>query len=383
VGLLQLNDTRRGCFTLEIVRFFEELGASIGIALARIKAEEEVKNLAKFPSENPNPVLRITKEGKLLYANNASNSLLSEWGCQEGQMVPSYWCQAVSEAFTSGKQKRVETKHLGKTFSFEIAPVSEADYANLYGRDITERKQAEKNLQKSLADLERSNKELQQFAYVASHDLQEPLRMVASFTQLLEKRYSDKLDTDAKEFIGFAVDGANRMQRLINDLLAFSRLGTKREPFKLIDCHAILSQAIANLNVAIRENHAITTDDNLPTVTADPAQMKQLFQNLIGNAIKFRRDESPRIHVSAERKENEWVFSVRDNGIGIEQQYKNRIFEIFQRLHSRDEYPGTGIGLAICKRIVERHGGRIWVESEAGKGSTFFFTLRVLGDKKI
>jgi len=244
-------------------------------------------------------------------------------------------------------------------------------------RDITERKRAEEKLAQTLVDLERSNKELQQFAHVASHDLQEPLRMVASYTQLLERRYKGRLDSDADEFIQFAVDGATSMQKLINDLLSWSRAGARTTPFEPTDCHSVLQEAIANLGIAIRENDATITHDDLPTVLGNPAQVRQLFQNLIGNAIKFRSEQAPRIHVSAEEKENEWVFFVRDNGIGIDPQYKDRIFVIFQRLHSRGDYPGTGIGLAICRKIIQRHGGRIWVESELGKGSTVYFTMPI------
>jgi PAS domain S-box-containing protein len=246
-------------------------------------------------------------------------------------------------------------------------------------RDITERKQAEEDLKKTLADLERSNKELEQFAYVASHDLQEPLRMVSSYTQLLERRYKDKLDADAKEFIAYAVDGATRMQRLIQDLLAYSRVSSKGKPLNPTDCNAVLGQVRINLSVAIEESNARVTHDELPIVMADETQLVQVFQNLIGNAIKFCSEEPPRIHVSAEKNEKEWIFSVRDNGKGIDPQYHERIFVIFQRLQGKGEYPGTGIGLAICKRIIERHGGRIWVESEYGKGSTFYFTIPVRG----
>ena len=184
-----------------------------------------------------------------------------------------------------------------------------------------------------------------------------------------------RLDANADEFIAYAVDGANRMQRLINDLLAYSRVGTRGKEFEPTDCTAVFDQALANLKVAIEESGAVVTRDPLPTVMADKLQIGQLFQNLIGNAIKYHGDEPPRVHVSAEQKGNEWVFSVRDNGIGIDPQYAERIFVIFQRLHTREEYPGTGIGLAICKKIVERHGGRIWVESQLGSGATFYFTI--------
>jgi PAS domain S-box-containing protein len=241
--------------------------------------------------------------------------------------------------------------------------------------DITERKQVETRLMGVMADLERSNKDLEQFAYVASHDLQEPLRMVSSYTQLLAQHYEGRLDEKAKKFMDYAVDGAFRMQRLINDLLTYSRVGTRGKPLEATDTHALLGEAIINLAALIEEKRAIITNDDLPTVRADTSQLTQVFQNLISNAIKFQEEHVPHIHVSAQDKGREWVFSIRDNGIGIERRYADRVFVIFQRLHTRQEYPGTGIGLALCKRIVERHGGRIWFESEPGNGSTFFFTM--------
>ena len=254
------------------------------------------------------------------------------------------------------------------------------DNAYLYDatrREIVAREQTENELSALVDELRRSNAELEQFAYVASHDLQEPLRMVSSYTQLLARRYKGRLDDDADEFIGFAVDGANRMQTLINDLLQYSRVGTRGKELAPTDVSAVFDAACANLKRAIDESEAEVTSGELPAVMGDDVQLGQLFQNLIGNALKFRGEERPRVRVEAEPQNDQtWLFSVKDNGIGIAPEYRERIFVIFQRLHGRTEYSGTGIGLAVCKKIVERHGGRIWVESSPGEGSTFYFTLK-------
>ena len=244
-------------------------------------------------------------------------------------------------------------------------------------RDITERRLAEQRIQNTLEDMKRSNEELEQFAYVASHDLQEPLRMVSSFTQLIERRYKDKLDKDANDFINFAVDGANRMQRLINDLLDYSRVTTRGKKLGRVDVASIVGQVFANLQQRIEESHAIITQDDLPVIEADESQMVRLFQNLIENALKFRSDTPPHVHISIHKEGAFYIFSVSDNGIGIDSQYADRIFQIFQRLNTSQKYPGTGVGLAICKRIVERHGGKIWLESEVGNGSKFIFTIPI------
>jgi signal transduction histidine kinase len=240
-----------------------------------------------------------------------------------------------------------------------------------------------RSLTKQSDELKRSNADLEQFAYVASHDLQEPLRMVSGFTGLLKRRYSGKLDADADEYIDFAVGGANRMQSLINDLLSFSRVGREELAAKPVNTQIALDQALANLQSAIEERSALVSSSQLPTVWADHGMLVRLFQNLISNALKFCKAERPIVRIKAEARGGDWVFSVADNGIGIEPQYKDRIFLIFQRLHKQSEYPGTGIGLAVCKRIVERNGGRIWLESEPGKGTTFFFTLPATGGQQI
>jgi signal transduction histidine kinase len=244
-------------------------------------------------------------------------------------------------------------------------------------------KQTNSQLEHIVAELKRSNADLEQFAYVASHDLQEPLRMISSYTQLLARRYEGKLDSDADEFIGFAVDGAKRMQTLINDLLDFSRVGTNKNPFQAVDLEDALNDAMLNLKVQLEEAGAVIQHDKLPVVRGDKPQLTQVIQNLIGNAVKFRGPEAPRIRITGQREGELWRLSIADNGIGIPADQMNRIFVIFQRLHSREEYPGTGIGLAISKRIVERHGGRIWAESEPGAGTTFHFLLQPATDTDV
>lgn len=329
-----------------------------------------------------------------------------------GQKFYHAYYQAVAE------QRIIEIEEYyppwNRWFENRIYPSSEG--LSIFFQDVTRRKLAEEALQKANEELEikveqrtielqqlneelkRSNRELEQFAYVASHDLQEPLRAVTGYTQLLAQEHQDSLDESAQEYLAYIVDGAKRMQQLIQDLLVYSRVGTRPQQFALIDCNVVLNQALTNLQVAIAESNAIITHDPLPTLLADKSQLVQLFQNLIGNAIKFRKQEPPKIHIGAVREageaeedkelisispsfcrlptENEWLFWVQDNGIGIKSQYLERIFEIFRRLHTRREFAGTGIGLAICKKIVERHGGRIWAESELGVGTIFYFILK-------
>jgi len=282
-----------------------------------------------------------------------------------------------------GYEFRIVTKQAKVKWVMEtVAPIfyqgKRATLGNLV--DLTEHKQMEERLKQITAEMQRSNTELEQFAYVISHDLQEPLRMVSSYTQLLAKRYSNKLDADADEFIAYAVDGAKRMQILLHDLLEYSRVGTRGKPFTWINCKDVVEQSMANLKIAIEECVASVTYDVLPTIMGDEGQLVQLFQNLIGNAIKFHREEAPQVHISAKRRNNIMTFSVKDNGIGIDPQHSQSIFEIFRRLYTREEYPGTGMGLAICKKIVERHGGHISVQSQLGEGSIFYFSVNMVGD---
>ncbi len=295
--------------------------------------------------------------------------------------------------FTEGQMQRrkqgipeqVEGELVGKDGRrvyalFETSPILDKD-GNYVGsiagvQDITARKIGEERLQRTMAELDRSNKELEQFAYVTSHDLREPLRMMTSFSQSLEKRYKDRLDSTANEYIHFIVDGASRMQKLIDDILVYSRVTTRAQPFAAVDMEKVFEDALFNIQGAMEEAKAEITHDPLPIVQADASQMRQVMQNLIGNAVKFSREGvSPQVHVSARSEAGAWLFSVHDNGIGIDPELFGRLFNLFQRLHPPDKYPGTGVGLAVTKKIVERHGGRIWVESKPGQGSTFLFTI--------
>jgi PAS domain S-box-containing protein len=246
-------------------------------------------------------------------------------------------------------------------------------------RDVTERKQSQERLRHYAEQLQQSNLDLQQFASVASHDLQEPLRTIATFCDMLHRSYHGRFDAQADQWLTFVMDGARRMQALVQDLLAYSRLESRAQPWETVHCGEVFKKAAANLQSSIEETGATLTCDNLPDVQGEPAQLAQLFQNLLSNAIKFRGPQPPRIHASAEPSDDVYVFSISDNGLGIDPKHHERIFELFKRLHPADRYPGTGLGLAICRKVVIRHGGRIWVESEPGKGSTFRFTIPAHG----
>jgi PAS domain S-box-containing protein len=344
---------------------------------ARKRAEAENLRLASFPRLNPNPVTEIDLAGRVCYVNPAAEQLFPDLQ-RSGLAHP--WLAAWESAAVdpqSGDQP-VSARELmvgERWYRQTIHHVKEIGCVRLYGFDITDRKRAEEALRDAAERLARSNEELEQFASVASHDLQEPLRVVTGYVQLLERKYKSSLDDDAELFVGYIVDGVARMQQLINDLLDYSRVGTRDVNQRPLDMQAVVDVALANLKTVIEETDATVTCDPLSTIEGDETQLVRLLQNLIGNGIKFRGDRPPQIHVSARRDGGDWQFAVRDNGIGIEKQYWEQIFVIFQRLHTRQEYAGTGIGLAICKRIVERHGGRIWLDSEPGQGTTFYFTL--------
>jgi PAS domain S-box-containing protein len=336
----------------------------------RKEAEKKVSRLASFPELNTNPIVELDLSGNPTFINSAANILFPDLKIKGLNHPYLSGFLPIAEYFKK-EQKSITTREIkvnNNWFNQNFHYVTDFNCIRIYGMDITQLKQAEEALK-------RSNENLEQFAYVASHDLQEPLRIMASYSQLLASRYQNKLDADAHDFIGYIVDAARRMQKLISDLLAYSRVGRLDTGAEEVDCNTILGKVIYSLNHMIDESQAIITHDPLPVSICHEMLFIQLFQNLISNAIKFRGNDPPRIHISAKLNNSEWVFSVRDNGIGIEDRYKEKIFQIFQRLHGRDKYSGTGIGLSICKKIVETYGGQIWVESEPGRGATFYFTI--------
>ena len=327
----------------------------------------------------------LTSDHHVTFANRSFRDKFGESGgrcCYEyifGKTKPYELCEAYN-VLKTGQPHNWELNILnGSTiidvYNFPFTDIDDSLMILEMDIDITERKKAEEMLKLKVEELKRSNEELEQFAYISSHDLQEPLRMITSYLQLLQRKYQGNLDDTADKYINFSIDGAARMQNLIIDFLEYSRVSTVDDEPESIDCEFILNKVLSDIKAVIKENKATISHDTLPEVMVDSNQLGQVFQNLILNGIKFCSEDAPKIHIAADRKANELVFSVQDNGIGIDPQYSERIFEIFKRLHKRVEYSGTGIGLAICKKIVERHGGCIWVESELGKGSTFYFTL--------
>jgi len=400
------SKTKNGSFITILVNaspIFDSLGnviAILGIArdITKLKQfEEELKGseerLKIIFEYAPDAYYLSDFEGNFIDENKAAEELIG-YKREEligknfldlGLLSPDYFEKAVEglaknvAGEPTGPDEFVLNRKDGQQLPVEIRtyPVNirGQDLTLGIARDITERKQVEGKLKETVAELKRTNADLEQIIKVAYHDLQEPLRTVSSYVQLLKRNYKGKLDKDADEFIGYTVDGVNRMHRLISDLLTYLNAGTKDKPFESVDTSNVIDNVVASLRKIIDETGAVITYDPLPIVVADNLQLFQLSKNLISNAIKFHGEESPRIHISARQRENEWLFSVHDNGIGIGPEFHGRIFNLFQRLHNGNEYPGTGIGLAISKKIVENHGGQIWVESESGRGSTFYFTI--------
>jgi signal transduction histidine kinase len=335
----------------------------------------------------PDLFFRIDLEGTILDRKGGeADDFYADQHCLKGKRIQDIPVPEVRARFTSALEKAraertlvsveyaLESNGMQRHYEARIMPLLQ-DQLMVIIRNITHRKNAEKELREKARELERSNGELEQFAYVASHDLQEPLRSVQSYLQLLKRRYGEKLDQDADEFIDFAVDGAKRMRQLIEDLLTYSRVSSRGRPPEPTNLDEVVDHVMRGLSAAVEECGATITRDPLPCINGDRAQLKQLYQNLISNALKFRKDNAPHVKLSAEKEGAFWRLGVSDDGIGMNPKYAEKVFEIFKRLHSKDEYEGTGIGLAICKKIVERHGGRIWVESRLGEGSTFCFTL--------
>ena len=416
-GAIKVITALISCFTaIELIEFFpfalslpnsqvlEQINQDLAIEIkARKEVEVELAREQLFLKATLNSlsegVVACDEDGKLAIFNSASQKF---FGKQE-PINSQQWSEHYQLYYPDGKTYlKPEDIPLSRAFAGETftdvefitiascqseprnmlangCPIIDQEDSTLGAvvtvKDITDRKQAELQLKKSNRELLQSNQELEQFAYVASHDLREPLRMVISFTQLLAQRYKNQLDDEADTIIGFAVDGAQRMEILIEDLLSYSRLGKQNKTFKVVNCNLVLEKALSNLQVLIKETAAIIKVKSLPHLVGDESQLIQLFQNLLGNAIIYRSEFPPEIEVFATPQHPGWLFSIKDNGIGIDSENSYRIFEIFQRLHPKEEYSGTGIGLAICKKIVERHGGKIWVESKLGSGSDFRLTL--------
>ena len=340
-------------------------------------------------------IATLTKDGTIFYSNAQLASMIQVplekiTGQRLNDFILSEDLETYKDIFDKGLEKASSGEISIKSVDGTIIPVyisintfNELKGAYIVITDLSmqkyheQLKSAHEQLNESLKELKRSNSELKNFAYVASHDLQEPLRMVISFSQLLENRYKDRLDDQANEFIEFIVDGAQHMKILIDDLLAYSKVTSKIEELESVDLEKVLSGVLSNLAVSIDKNKASITHDKLPVVYADSSQMGQVFQNLISNAIKFRGQTTPKINISVKKDKKEWIFDVSDNGIGIDSKYQKQVFDVFKRLHTREEYPGTGIGLSIVKKIIIHQGGQIWIESEPGKGTTFYFTIPI------
>jgi signal transduction histidine kinase len=385
VGLLFVGAEAETAFTEDQVRLLYTVATQTALSIQQLRTllADTQQRLASLMEHLPEGVLMMDADLRLVLANPAAKSYLADLtDATLGEILThlgGYPMATLLASTPEGLYHEIEVGGpAGLVFEVAVRPFHMGLAARgwvLLIRDSTERKRFEQSLAQYADELARSNAELEQFAYVASHDLQEPLRVVTGYVQLLQKRYRKQLDEDADIFIDNAVDGAHRMQQLIQDLLAYSRVGSQGGALEPTRCSAVLERTLKTLRVALEESHAVVTHDALPMVMADAAQLERVLQNLLRNAITFCSESPPVIHIGAERQGTMWVLSVRDNGIGIAPEFVDRIFLIFQRLHAQHTYPGTGMGLSICKKIIERHGGRIWVVSQPGKGATFFFTL--------
>ena len=381
IGLLNVRSLKENAYGQRDIDMLTQVARQIAPAIANSQLYAQQSRLATFPMHNPNPVVEANLDGTIAYCNPVAKQRfpnLEDLGPRHPLMVE---IDAIVEDLTTRGGFHSREVDVGEeTYQQRIAYIPAINQIRIYSNDITPRKQAQEKLARQADELARSNAELQEFAYVASHDLQEPLRVISGFVQLLSDRYGGELDETADEFIGYVVDGTERMKVLINDLLEYSRVGTRGRPLEPVESSSALEHALSNLQVTIKETKAKVTHERMPRVQGDINQLSQLFQNLISNGMKFCDEKRPEIHISSVQVGESWVMSVSDNGIGIDPQHNDRIFGMFKRLHGRGEYPGTGIGLAICSKIVERHTGKIWVESEPGNGATFSFTLPVAED---
>jgi PAS domain S-box-containing protein len=351
------------------------------------RAEEEIESLAKFPSENPSPVLRVGRDGTLLYANEASNMLLQDWQLEIDKPAPLVLREAASETLTQQARTMVDTEHGQRIISFFIAPIVNAGYVNFYGRDVTERRRAEEEIRNLNAELEKrvrdrtaqleaANKELEAFSYSVSHDLRAPLRAIDGFSRVILEDYTDKLDDEGKRYLNIIESNTKKMGQLIDDLLVFSRLGRQEIRVSEMNMGKLAKAISEELKLAVPERKLKFTINTLIPAQGDQAMIRQVFVNLLSNAVKFTRPkENSVIEVGGANEGDENIYFVKDNGVGFDMQYVNKLFGVFQRLHSAEEFEGTGVGLAIVQRIIHRHGGRVWAEGRVNEGATFYFSL--------
>jgi len=377
VGFLDVRSVRLDAYSQREINLLTQVAAQIAPALVNSQMYAEQTRLASFPMHNPNPIIETNLNGEITYCNQEAETQfpdLRELGSEHPVLAE--LSVAMSELWPGEREfLSREIQVDDKTYQQRILYLPQTKQVRIYSSDITPRTHAQLALDQQAELISRAKSELQELAHIASHDLQEPLGAVAGFAQLLSERYQDKLDETAHEFIGYVLDGTSRMQIILNGLLDYSRVGSEAGKNELVDCSVAAQQAISNLQSKLEDSESLVTCDSLPKINGCPNLIVQLFQNLIDNAVKFHAEERSRVHVSCTADGDFWKISVTDNGIGVAPQNHERIFGMLKRAHGRDNYSGIGMGLAICHKIVERHGGKIWVESELGKGATFSFTL--------